>query len=405
VRLARYIWTVGAALAFASRGALATDWDLSLDTRLVFSNGDTSFLDDGQGALRYGADRTGIQVGRARFALGQTFGDILALRLDASHWSEHDKNPIDLTEAYLELRPYPWRGLRARVKAGAFFLPLSLENTESGWDSPYTLSSSAIDSWVAEELRTIGLETRIDWLGTRMGHDFNLGLFGAAFGWNEPAGAELAFHGFAIDDQQTTLFGRVGKPGPLPGEGFTEFHEFDGRVGEYVGGEAQYLDRLTVVGLHYDNHADPAAYDPTVNEHSWATSFDSVAARARFDGGWTLIVQYLDGVTAVTLHGDELEWYFRARFALASKQIGKHTFSVRYDEFTVEGDQPFPLGNQSGHATTLAYVYRPNERWRVTLEGVRVRSGQTNRALFFGATPFDTEDEIQLAARYSIGSR
>jgi hypothetical protein len=401
----RIVWILGAGLALAARAGFATDWDLSVDTRAVVSNGETSFLDGGQGALRYGEDRTGIQLGRARFALGQALGDILSLRLDASYWREHDKNPIDLTEAYFELRPYPWRGLRARVKAGAFFLPLSLENTDSGWDSPYTLSSSAIDSWVAEELRTIGVETRIDWLGTRMGHDFDLGLFGAAFGFNEPAGAELAFHGFAIDDQQTPLFGHIGQPGPRPGEGFTEFHEFDGRVGEYFGGEAKYLDRLTLVALHYDNNANPDAYDPSIGEHSWATSFDSIAARAQLDGDWTLLVQYLDGVTAVTVYGDELEWYFRARFGLVSKRFGKHTFSVRYDQFTVEGDQPLPLGNQSGHATTLAYIYRPNEHWRVTLEGVRVRSGQSNRALFFGETPFATESEVQLAVRYAIGSR
>jgi len=402
----RGILIAGVALAtLAARAAPATDWDLSVDTRLVASNGEPSFLDGGLGALRYGADRNGIQLGRARFALGQSLGDILALRLDASQWREHDKNPIDLTEAYLELRPYPWRGLRARVKAGAFFAPLSLENTDSGWDSPYTLSSSAIDSWVAEELRTIGIETRIDWLGTRLGHDFNLGLIGAAFGWNEPAGAELAFHGFAIDDQQTTLFGRVGRPGPLPGEGFEEFHEIDGRVGAYVGAEAQYLDRVTLIALDYDNHANPEAYDPSIDEHAWKTRFDSVAARARLDGGWTLIVQYLDGQTAVTPAGAELEWYFRARFALASKRIGKHTFSLRYDQFTVEGDQPLPLGNQSGHATTLAYVYVPSEHWRVTLEGVRVRSAQSNRALWLGEAPFATESVVQLAVRYAIGSR
>jgi hypothetical protein len=40
----------------------------------------------------------------------------------------------------------------------------------------------------------------------------------------------------------------------------------------------------------------------------------------------------------------------------------------------------------------------------LTLEGVRVRSAESNRALFLGETPFATESMIQLAVRYSIGS-
>jgi hypothetical protein len=401
----RWAYVAGAALCLGSSAAGATDWDLSVDTRLVASDGQTSFLDGGLGALRYGADRSGVQLGRARFAVAQSIGSILDLQLDASYWGEHDKNPIDLTEAFFELRPYPHAGFRARVKAGAFYAPISLENTASGWESPYTLSSSAIDSWIAEELRTIGVETRIDWLGSQLGHDLDVGLVGAAFGWNEPAGTELASHGFAIDDQQTTLFGRVDRPGPLLGEGLDEFHEFDGRVGSYFGLEAQYLDRLTVQALHYDNHANPRAEDEALDEYSWATRFDSAGARARFEGSWTVIFQWLDGKTGVTPEQEELEWDFRARFLLVSKRFGKHTLSARYDLFSVEAEPTMPIGNQNGHAATVAYRYEPNQHWRFTLEGVRVRSAESNRALLLGETPFATESVLQLSIRYAIGSR
>ncbi len=400
---------IGSSAASASVGA--TDWQLSLDTRLVDSNGQTSFLDGGLGALRYGADRSGVQIGRARFAVSQAIGSILALHLDASYWGEHDKNPIDLTEAFFELRPYPRAGFRARVKAGAFYAPVSLENTASGWESPYTLSNSAIDSWIAEELRTIGVETQLDWLGTHLGHDWDAGLVAAAFGWNEPAGAELASHGFAIDDQQTTLFGRVDKPGPLLGEGLDEFHEFDGRVGTYFGLDARYLDRLTLQALHYDNHADPSAEDPRLEEYAWSTRFDSAGARAQFEGDWTAIFQWLDGRTAVAPDDGEsdeesplLQWYFRARFLLLSKRFGEQTLSARYDTFSVESDPSGPFGNQNGHAVTVAYRYEPNAHWRFTLEGVRVRSSQSSRVVLLGETPFATESMLQLSVRYAIGS-
>ena len=45
---------------------------------------------------------------------------------------------------------------------------MSLENRASGWESPYTLSYSAINSWLATEVRTLGVEAQLEWLGTRL---------------------------------------------------------------------------------------------------------------------------------------------------------------------------------------------------------------------------------------------
>src|ERR1700712_551924 len=49
------------------------------------------------------------------------------------------------------------------VKAGAFFPTISLENDDLGWASPYTLTPSAINSWIGDELRTIGSEAAMKW--------------------------------------------------------------------------------------------------------------------------------------------------------------------------------------------------------------------------------------------------
>ena len=54
-------------------------------------------------------DRDGVELGRARLALSQDLGDLLTLKIDASAWGQHDRNPVDLTEAYLQLHPYPVR--------------------------------------------------------------------------------------------------------------------------------------------------------------------------------------------------------------------------------------------------------------------------------------------------------
>ena len=71
-----------------------------------------------------------------------------------------------------------------------------------GWRSPYTLTNSAINSWVGEELRTVGAEYAPDWLGQKSGHDFNVGISAAIFGWNDPAGTVVATRGWGLHHQQ-----------------------------------------------------------------------------------------------------------------------------------------------------------------------------------------------------------
>ena len=200
--------------------------------------------------------------------------------MEASTWDDDDKNPIDLTEAYLEYRPYPRAGWRTRVRLGAFYPPMSLESRAIGWETPYTITPSAISSWIGEEIRTIGLEAQVDWLGTRLGHSFDFQLTGAVFGWNDPAGTMLAMHGFAMHDRQTTLFGRVGAlQTDLEMAKKELFHEIDGRPGFYVGAQARYLDRAILNVLHYDNRADPAAEAVEIRDFAWKTRFDAAALR------------------------------------------------------------------------------------------------------------------------------
>ncbi len=401
----RRIRIVGATLLCAlAGGAHATEWDASLDMRLVAADAPTSFQDGGLGIVRYGKNRDGAQLGRVRLALSQEFGDLISFKADASAWGQHDRNPVDFTEAYLQLHPYPWGDWRGRVKLGAFYAPMSLENRAAGWESPYTLSSSAMDSWVAQELRTIGAEFKLEWLGTHSGHDFDVGVAFGVYGWNQAAGAALTSSGFTITDWQGTLLGRVGRPSGTAGA-VDEYHQFDNHPGSYLGLELHYQDRVTLESLHYDNHANPSADNPITGIYAWQTRFDTVGLRAETDAGWTAIVQWMAGVTFVAPEEfGLLRWDFVTRYALISKRSARHTFSARYDDFTVNGKQPFPIGDQGGHALTLAYRFERDAHWRFTLEWVRARDFQINRAIFAGAMPFATESDVQLAIRYAVSN-
>jgi hypothetical protein len=389
-----------------------TEWELDVDARLLTSNGEKSFFDGGFGTLRFDQYDSGLQLGRIRLALDQNLGEVWSAHLDASSFGNDDQNPLDLTEAYLQFRPYPFDGFRARLKAGAFYAPISLENRSAGWESPYTLSSSAINTWVAEELRTIGLEGQIDWLGTRTGHVFDLALTGALFGWNDPAGVVLARNGFMLNDRQSTLFGRVGQfGGPPPAQAPEVFHEIDGRPGAYAGVEARYLDRIVFRVLRYDNRGDPTEFDPSAHEYAWLTRFTTAGLRAESAGGWTGIAQWLDGETFVEPKGAPLlGWGFRSKFLLLSKRTGRHTVSVRYDTFDVGSHQArSDDGTQYGHAWTAAYLFEPSPKWKFTLEWLSVASDSDDRADYGslavrGVDGILHEHKLEAAFRYAIGS-
>jgi hypothetical protein len=394
-------------LAGIATAARAADWELDFDGRLVTVNGLQPFIDGELGSVRYGGDESGARIGRVRLALAQPLGEIWSIHLDASSWGDHDKIPAGLTEAYLQLRPYPFDGLRLRVKAGAFYAPISLENRTSGWESPYTLSYSAIDSWLGEEVRTIGTEAQLDWLGTRTGRSFDAALTAGVFGWNEGAGSALANGGFTLTDRQTVLWGRVGKPGVEPLHAAEPFHQIDGNAGAYGGLEVRYLDRVVARFLHYDNNADPTAYDSVTRITAWNTTFDAAGLRVEGQEGWTAIFQWLDGQTHVSPHGDERKWPFRASYLLLSKRFGSHTLSARYDRFEVEGsesDEGDDDGWQKGHAITVAYLFQASARWRYSLEWLRVVSTSYNRTELDGV-PVASQTQVQLSIRCALGSQ
>ena len=396
------LFVFAASAAHSADGIRPPDWEVDLDVRLVSSDGERSVVNGGLGTLRYDDTQSGLRLGRARVALTQALGEVWSLRLDASAWGDHDKNPVDLTEAYLQFRPYPFAGYRFRLKAGAFHAPISLENRAAGWESPYTLSYSAINTWLGEELRTIGVEGQLDWLGTRTGHRFDLALTGGLFGWNDPAGSVVAARGFSLSDRQTTLFGRVGSTNS-PLRAVELFHEIDGHAGAYAAIEGRYFDRVVIRALRYDNRADPGAFDSSIRTYAWDTDFNALGLRAESAGGWTLIAQYLDGETYVEPPSGDREWPFKARFALVSRQMRNHRLSVRYDSFVVNSETTNGSGAQQGHAWTAAYVFEPDNHWRFSLEWLRVTSDTANRALELGLPRDAVETQVQLAVRFALG--
>ena len=381
----------------------ANGFDASADVLGVASDGTRSFLDNGLGDLRFDEQHQGIQLDNVRFGYRGELAEIVHFTVEAVSYADRQGNPLDLTEAFAEIRPYPHGPWRSRLKIGAFYAPISLENRLQGWRSAYSLSPSAINTWVGEELRTFGAEYDLDWLGRQRGHDWELGVGGSVYGWNESAGQLITERGWAIHDRQATLFGKIGQPnsGPITDERLLTA-EGDGRAGYYVDGTAKYLDTLELRALHYDNRADVGAYSAARNTFPWLTRFDSAGLRWTPARHWTVISQWLSGKTCVV--SDSICWNFSSEFLLASWSYGANHLSGRYDRFDMtelaspEDEEGY---SDHGHAWTFAYQRDLNRHLSLALEFLQIDSRYPVRTEI-GEPVSAAERELELAVRLQL---
>jgi hypothetical protein len=375
--------------------------EASLDLRLVQSDGRDSFLDGGFGKLRFDSGDEGLQLGRARLAWRGGIGGNWHATVDVSSWNLHDKNVVDLTEALVEWRPVPDSAWKSNLKFGAFFPPVSLEHRAPGWSNPYTISSSALNTWVGEELRTIGVEYELTHLGIAAGGRFDYGISAAIYGWNDPAGVELALRGFSLNDRQTPLFGRIGTYAFGGREQRVMFSEIDDRPGYYVGGFVRTDGGMELRALHYDNRGDPTVEKPSISDFAWKTRFDSAGLRQDFDGGTTLVAQWMKGSTRATPYASS-EWGFDAWFALLARRVSRqHRLALRFDDFGVDQVHDFsppPWSHEQGKAWTLGWTWSVREHLEISGEWLRIDSTHSARRAL-GETPHAVEHGAQLAVK------
>jgi hypothetical protein len=320
---------------------------------------------------------------------------------------------LDLVEAYVDWQPTS-RG-RHRLKVGAFYPPLSLENGARGWNSPFTYSFSAINTWLGEEIRPIGAEWS---MRRRVGYansPHEIAAFAAGFYGNDPAGTLLFWRGWALHDRQTRLNDRVPMP-PLPIWSSTgaivgaapqtvePFEEIDDRPGAYAGVEWRYGRRALLQLAQYDNRADP--YGHRDGQWGWQTAFTQVAAQVSLPAALGLIVQWLEGDTdwiagaranGTLSPGAELvEDRFEAKFVMLTRLVrGLHRVSLRYDDFAMTRAAIPAAPAERGHAWALAYRYERSARFTGGVEWLRVRTRRDLWSDFYGAADRASEREIR----------
>lgn len=341
-----------------------------LDLRLVAADSDYAWLAGGLDKPRFDDDDNGLRLGAALVDARARFSPTLSGHITLASYDDLGA-AIHATEAYLQFAPVPRSALRFQARLGAFYPPVSLENSGPGWTSPYTLSFSAIDSWLGEELRTVGAEAQVTAMGAFRGSANDFSLAGAAFRFNDPAGAILAWRGWALHDRQTGLFERL-PLAPLPnlvaggayssvqGQYDEPFVELDGRNGWYGAAEWKRLDRSRLRFLHYDNRGDPTVV--TDGQWTWRTRFDHLGWQLRLGPRCELLAQALRGDTRMDGYdGPLVDNRFWALYGLGSYVRGAQRATLRYDRFGVT-DEDATRGDpnaEQGFAWTAAWFFTP----------------------------------------------
>jgi hypothetical protein len=371
-----------------------------LDARAVAPADPQSWLHGGLGKFRYG--------GKQKFgAEGVLQGDLslAGLHMDGVHLvsvlraDPDTPSVVDALETYLRYDQMAG-DIGWSVKAGAFFPTISLENDDLGWTSPYTLTPSAINSWIGDELRTIGSEATLRWKS-----DFGVvSLIGALTCCNDEAGVLMADRGWAMDDRPFGLFERERIPdqtlrifrAAIPGR-TGMFDEIDGHVGWYAGANWQLPGVVKLSVTRYDNMGDPAV--ATARDQAWRTNFWNFGARTQF-GPLVLIAQQMSGYTSIETRGNLNATKFQSGFLLASYDLDDWRVSLREDLFQTRRRAATNINwNEDGTATTGAVSYLGIDGVRLTAEIIAMN---TRRGEYVPAgMGYDRHDiQVQFDARF-----
>ncbi len=407
--------------------ALKDDWNRAglrivpsgtLDLRFVHAGTAIGWEYGGPGLSRYGSTPPGAPGTRESGVRGVTFRmpqigldlDFLLQDTPLLHLQlGYDDHPeltgrvgsIGVVKAFAHL---PTLGPIA-LRAGVMIPPVSLEHPGPAWSTRYTLTPSAINTWVGEELRVVGLEgSGAMAFGKGMRGRVVVGLFSH----NDTAGAILSWRGWGFHDYQVKLGDRLRTSGDTdsavlsPTVSTAPFEELDGRPGAYAKLGVDVGDSLKLEVFVSHNFANPRAFEHVTfgKAYGWRTTFVNAAAQYRPLLGLTFLAQALYGTTL--MGASAVDNSFASAFLLASYQWGRHRLSFRYDWFQVldrdanAGD----LNDQRGNAQVVAYFFSLDENHTLGVEYLRPVATRVGNTGLARVDAFD--DLVQGAYRLSF---
>ncbi|MEM8499988.1 MAG: hypothetical protein AAF542_18345 [Pseudomonadota bacterium] len=354
-------------------------WSVDAMVGLRFDSGDTrqSWLNGGLGKFRFDDSSESTPV-FDNLALGLAYKPSLTTSVHAELFYHDDPDgDVALTQAFWQYKPLTSSRWRSRYRAGIFHAPFSLENRGKFWVSTYTTRPSVINSWLGEELRTIGIEGIWTWRpSTQSSNKYS--VIAAVFGFNDPAGSMLSWRGWVNHNRQTGVGETLplrdlpafadGQPFQQQAVEFEPFKEVDNRVGGYLGIEWRRSRSLRVQAVYYHNNADPRTIED--GQYGWRTQFSQLAVHWRFAQQWELLSQWMWGSTVMGKFGVDND--FDAAYVMLAKTLQrKHRLALRAERFSVDDKDYLGVldpNDEEGWAATVAYSFMPIKQLSLSLD-------------------------------------
>lgn len=307
-----------------------------------------------------GDDLSGV----AQFGIEWRPSQFFGLHVSGAAYDEE----AGLIEAYADLRAT--YGLNeVQLRAGQFFLPTSREHKGELWTSTYSVGFSALNSWIAEEVRPIGLD--LEWRHV-LPHGHVITAAATAFRGNDTMGALLGWRGFVMGNR-LSAYGEVVPLPPLPDfpdqrtDGSRPFgRDLDGNTGYAARVRYAVPERGNIQYAWLDNRGDRRLYR---GEYAWETAYHQLGVEIGNPGGLIVAAEAMRGETGMGFPPQFVQARFHAAYALISKKQGRNRWTARLDLFAVDER----AHDESGRSGTLAWLFDVTPALRAGAELTEVR--------------------------------
>jgi hypothetical protein len=413
----------GAAPAFADDAGTdilsAETLSITADIRAIAVDGEQSWVDGGFGKLRNGG-----AVNEGKFNPRLDFTEANLVWKPRLTWAlsgtvvgivqNKDRLEASLSEAFVSYKPLAKGGLRFSARAGLMWPSISLEHGGGDWSVTETITPSAINSWIGEEVKVIGIDTT---LSAQFG-DHKLEATAGIFDANDTAGSLLTFRGWALHDVKAVAFKKMPLP---PLNAFIEYvqprfstpvitfsgHDTTGGYGKRPGYYAKLAWQpgsfpIRIEGFRYDNNGNPEHINANL-EWGWRTRFNNVGLVADLSESTQLRAQGMSGNTKMGFPENGAIWIdtnFRSAFALVTHHMGKGSISGRIEAFGTRnhGSMQTAEDNENGWALTAAVKHSFSSNLTGLFELLHVESDRDAR-LREAISPKQNQTQIQAALR------
>lgn len=388
-------------------------WAL-FDERLSLADGKASWLNRGMGKTEFQGDskggyKAGLSLAEADLVYQPRFSDSLSANISWA-WQDHHQNRFDLMEAFLNYLPAQTGPIGFQLRAGFMWPEISLEHTTGGaWSVVNTITPSAINTWVGEEVKVVGVEPTVRFaLG-----EHNLTATGGVFEFNDTSGTLLSFRGWALDTVKATATAVFPLPNRSP---FLDRAQQNETVStDNVDHNPGWYARIAwappwpfgVSAFYYDNRGDPTDFQPDL-QWGWRTRFWNIGLNADLTKTTKLLAQSMFGSTIMGPQQNGEAWVhtdYQSAYVLLTQKVGAWAVTGRAETFSTRerGSEMPPGSGENGWAATLAARTNITKDLTFLAEVMNVESNRQNRVTLEDLTsPLESQTVFQLSLRYRI---